>query len=451
MNKRHTSWKLAGVSLTVMCLPLIANAETARTARPNIIFILADDLGAEALGCYGGKNYKGLGSVRTPNLDALARDGMRFQQFFSTPNCSPTRAQFLTGQYNFRTGFTDILGRNGATTSLDTKAHPTVAVLLKEAGYATAVVGKWHVGPPEGMAEIPRSAEEDTAYPHPRDGGFDRQCLIAGAHLRLYGKPEPESAYTPALLQDWALRFIESREGKPEPFFLYYASPIPHVPLFPTPLNAEDAKGQAGGYGSAQKGDNKNFPFLIEYLDRQVGEILAKLDETGLRDSTLVLFAGDNGTHRSISTEMADGRVVRGGKGTMLDTGSWVPLLANWPGVVPAGSVYEGLVDFTDLFPTFLDLAGVPVPEGIDGISFAPQLQGLPGTPRAWVHSLKHDEYFVRDARWKLREDGALYDVSDSPHSETLADAATDEAKAARARLQAVTEHLHPSEPVGKQ
>lgn len=433
--KRCTSLKLAGLGLAAMCLPLVGKAEPAKTAQPNMVFILADDLGAEALGCYGGRNYKDLGSVRTPNLDAMAEGGMRFLHCFATPNCSPTRAQFLTGKYNYRTGFTDILGRSGATKSLDAQAHPTVAMHLRAAGYATAVVGKWHVGPPESMKEIPRSAAEDTDYAHPRECGFDRQCIFGGAHLELFGQPEPETAYTPARLHAWALRFIESRKGKSEPFFLYYASPIPHVPLFATPQNPD---------GSPR--DNKNFPFLIEYLDRQVGEIMAKLDETGLRGSTLVLFAGDNGTHRTITTEMADSRLVRGGKGTLLDSGTQVPLLANWPGVVPSRNVYEGLVDFTDLLPTCLALAGASAPEGIDGISFAPQLQGMPGAPRTWVHSLLKETYFVRDARWKLRENGELYDVGDSPYAETLvpAEADMDESKAARERLQAVMDRLHP-------
>jgi len=143
---------------------------------------------------------------------------------------------------------------------------------------------------------------------------------------------------------------------------------------------------------------------------------------------------------------MRDGREVQGSKGTMKDTGSWVPLLASWPGVIAAGSVYRGLVDFTDLMPTCLELAGARVPPGLDGVSFAPQLQGQPGRPRAWVHALYVDQYFVRDDRWKLRENGNLYDISNSPYDEKLVAPGQDtaDAKAARERLGAVLRKLHP-------
>ena len=414
-------------------------------AKPNIVFILADDLGFESLGCYGAEKYKNLGAAKTPNLDAMARDGMRFSYCFATPVCSPARSEILTGKYNHRTGFIDIAGRNGATGSLDPQAHPTLAMKLKAAGYVTAVVGKWHLGQPEDMHEVPATPEADTDYPHPRECGFDRQCIFGGAHLELYGKPEAGS-YTPDILQGWALRFLESRKGKSEPFFLYYPSPIPHAPLLPTPLNPDGTLGKTKGEFGQGRGDNSNYPFLIEYLDRQVGEILKKLTDLGLRENTLVIFSGDNGTWKPITTQMNDGREIKGGKGSMLDTGSWVPLLANWPGVIKAGAVNTNLVDFTDIMPTCLELAGAKTPDGIDGISFAPQLRGRSGTPREWTHSLYVDKYFVRDAKWKLRENGELYDVSNSPSAETLMKPESDTpgSKAARVRLQAIMDKLHP-------
>lgn len=423
-----------------------AHAAKTAVAKPNIIFILADDLGVEALGCYGGASYKGLGTVRTPNLDAMAGDGMMFMKCFSTPVCSPARSELLTGKYNFRTGFIDIAGRNGATSSLDALAHPTIATQLKAAGYVTAVAGKWHLGPPENMKEIPTTSEKDTDYPHPRECGFERQCIFGGAHLEPYGKPTPED-YTPARIQDWVLRFLESRKAKSEPFFLYYPSPIPHDPILPTPLNPDGALGKnAGGNFGQKRGDLSNFPYLIEYLDRQVGEVLKKLTDLGLRDNTLVFFSGDNGTNKPITTVMRDGREIPGGKGSMLDTGSQVPLLANWPGVIKPGSVDDNLVDYTDIMPTCLELAGATLPKGIDGISFASQLEGKPGKTREWVHSLFVDKYFVRDAKWKLRENGRLYDVSSAPYAETQVNPESDtpESKAARDRLQAVLDKLHP-------
>jgi hypothetical protein len=147
-----------------------------------------------------------------------------------------------------------------------------------------------------------------------------------------------------------------------------------------------------------------------------------------------------------VTTELVDGREVRGGKNSLRDTGSWVPLLASWPGKIKSGSIYDGLVDFTDIMPTCLELAKASVPNGIDGISFASQLQGHPGQPREWVHSLYKTNYFVRDSKWKLRENGNLYDVSNSPFSEPLVvpEKETVEAKSARQRLQGILDRLHP-------
>jgi arylsulfatase A len=347
----------------------------------------------------------------------------------------------LTGKYNFRTGFRRIMGQPGVAERLDAQAHPTLANRLKDSGYVTAVVGKWHVGPPftkgKEPEEIPKTAEADTEYPHPRDCGFDRQCLFSGGHLNTYGEPKP-GKYTPEILQKWALRFLDSRKGKPEPFFLYYPSPIPHGPLYPTPLNPDNSKGKA-------RGDLSNYPYLIEYLDKQVGELLEKLTALGLRENTLVMFAGDNGSY-GVITQMRDGREVPGGKGSPADTGAWVPLLASWPSVVPAGSVYEGMVDFTDLLPTCLELAGSTPHAGVDGVSFAPQLQGKAGKPREWAFVLGNDRWYAREDKWKLNNAGTLLDVTDSPYAETAVKPEDDtpDSKAARVRLQAVLDKLNP-------
>lgn len=422
----------------LLLAPLAALQAADAPRKPNIVLILADDLGAESIGCYGGTSFKGLGSVLTPNLDAMAKEGMRFTTCFATPVCSPARSELLTGKYNFRTGFIDIAGRGGAVSSLDAKAHPTLAAKLQAAGYVTAVVGKWHLGSPDSMREIPATSTADTTYPHPRECGFERQCIFGGAHLERYGEPTPDS-YTPARLQDWVLRFLDNRKDKPEPFFLYYASPIPHDPILPTPLNP------GGTRGKNKRGDPKNYPFLIEYLDKQVGEIRQTLRKLGMAENTVVMFSGDNGTFRQITTVLRDGREIQGGKGSMLDTGSQVPLLVSWPGIVKAGTVHNGLVDFTDIMPTCLELAAAPVPQGLDGISFAPLLQGQPDKLRQWTHSLLLGKYFVRDASWKLRENGELYDVRKSPYVETLVLPANDtrESKGALARLHAVMDGLH--------
>ena len=454
----------AALAIAICRLPVLEAAEV--PPRPNIIFVLADDLGFETLGCYGGVSYEGsakhqaFGPVQTPNLDTLAKTGMRFGHCFCEPVCSPSRAEFITGQYNFHSGFVSIAGRYGSPHTLDERAHPTVAASLKAAGYVTAITGKWHLGKWDGLDKavqektqgIPATPDVDTDFPHIRACGFDRQFVFSGSRLEEYGPPTP-AGYVPARFHNWALRFLDSRKGKSEPFFLYYPSPIPHVPLMPTPLNP-DQKEQG----------NINFPSAVRYLDWQVGDLIRKLEEIGARENTLLIFSGDNGTC-NISTKMRDGSTVVGGKATMLDTGSWVPMIASWPAKMTAGSVYDGLVQFPDLMPTFLELAGAKLPAGLDGISFAAQLQGKPGTPREWVHVLHASEvekkagkkkksdkpdvkisYFVRDATWKLRENGELYDMSRSPYTEALVKPENDtfESKAARERLQAVLRKLHP-------
>lgn len=190
------------------------------------------------------------------------------------------------------------------------------------------------------------------------------------------------------------------------------------------------------GPGAGKRGDPANFPYVMEYLDQQVGEVLQKLTALGMRENTLVIFAADNGGD-ALTTVMRDGREITGHKGSLDDTGSWVPMLADWPGVISAGSVNQGLVDFTDVMPSCLDLAGAPRPAGLDGVSFAPQLQGKPSQPREWVHVFQINRCFVRDAKWKLRENGQLFDVSNSPPLEKLVlpRSETAESKAARARL----------------
>ena len=447
-------------SLLLKCVPLVAlvlwitGAIAADIpARPNIVVILADDLGAEALGCYGGAEFLGergrvLGAVKTPNLDAMAANGIRFAKAYATPVCSPSRAQLLTGKYNHRIGFHDILGRNGAARALDAKAHPTIANLLQAGGYLTGAVGKWHLGAHPNLKNVQTDFNADTNVVHVRDCGFDRQFMVPGAHLREYGEAV-EGKYTPDLMDAWAFRFMSEAKTAGKPFFLYYASPLPHFPYWPTPLNPDGPRGDLTTKKGEMYGDMQNFPYLVEYLDKQVGKILAKLEELGLRENTLVLFAGDNGTPNWIVTQMKDGRKIPFGKATMKETGSWVPLIASWPAVIRSGSVYEGLVDFSDILPTCLSVAGVPLPGDINGVSFAPVLEGTGESPREWVHCLYNKDYFVRNAGWKLRENGELYDMSDAPYSEELVkpDDDTPESKAAREALGAVAAKLHPPAP----
>jgi arylsulfatase A-like enzyme len=419
---------------------------------PNIVLILADDLGAEAVSPYGGVRFIGqkgqpIGDVTTPNLERLAKEGVLFSNCHATPVCSPSRAQLLTGKYNFRIGFPDILGRNGSVQSLDTRAHPTIAQHLRDAGYLTGVTGKWHLGPLNAKQLKDADLSAESEFAHVRSAGFERQNINSGAHLREYGETV-EGRYTPDLMVAWSGRFMEDAIEAKKPFFLYFSSPLPHFPYWPTPLNPDGPRGDQTTRLGALYGDMENFPYLVQYLDRQVGQLLDKLEALGVRDDTLVIFAGDNGTPNWLVTEMRDGRRVRWGKDSLKETGSWVPFIASWPrGIKSPGRADPGLIDFSDVLPSLLELAAAPVPDGLDGVSFAPRLRDPAAPARDWIHVFYVKDYHVRGPRWKLTKQGELFDMSDAPHAEKLipADQDSPASRAERERLQALLNRLHPS------
>lgn len=391
---------------TLAALLLLAGAP--RADRPNIILIFADDIGISGFGCTGG-------SFATPNIDAMAAAGTRFEFCFAAPLCGPSRAQVLTGRYGFRTGVTD--------NDLGAKAHPSrevsIAKVLHDAGYATAVAGKWqqlrHLSTPEeGRAW---GFDEFMVWGSEGKGRGERYWDPAYNHNGKW-RDDLKEKYGPDVLHGFVVDFIERRRDKP--FFVYYPTPLVHAPILRTPHSS----------GSKSLADN------ISYLDKLVGRLLADLDRLGLRERTLVVFTGDNGT---VGGGTVHGRRVDGGKGTMHEGGSRVPLIAHWKGTVPTGVVSKDLVDFSDFFPTFAELAGAKLPEGvtIDGRSFAPRLRGEKGAAREWVYVQLGDKRYVRDARWKLTAGGALYDMKDAPFAETPAEDAE-----ARARLQQALDSL---------
>lgn len=396
----------------------------AAAARPNIIFILADDLGLPGVSCYGGV-------YPTPHLDALAAGGIRFEHCFASPLCAPSRALAMMGRYGFRTGVVD--------NPLGGKASPRreicVAKVLKSAGYVTGIFGKWRQ-----LAYFKTKADAEA-------WGFDEFLLWGmgsgeggdrywGRDYNLNGTPlkVPHGTYGPDLLHQHLVDFI--RRHRNEPFFIYYPMTFIHGPFKPTPDTAPGVKDRKTLYRDA-----------IAYMDKLVGKLVAELDALGLREKTLIVFTGDNG---SVDPGTIHGRLVDGTKHELKEGGSRVPLIANWKGTAPAGRVLPDLIDFTDFYVTFAELAGAPLPPGhkLDGHSFAPQLRGEKGRPREWVFVQLADRWYVRDARWKLYNDGTLCDMSDAPFSEkpmALAEM-TPEARAARRRLQAVLDELNPGQ-----
>lgn len=390
--------------------------------KPNVVFIMADDLGREGLSCYGSTSYS------TPHLDALARGGMRFAKAFSTPLCSPTRVMLMTGRYGFRTGWTRLIE---GEEHFDFAKEKTFGHVLRQAGYATGLAGKWQ------LAQFQKHPH------HVRDSGFDESCCWTWAYngkrtdrywnpsIWKDGKlmPGTEGKYGPDLLCDFVVDFI--RRHKDGPFFLYYPMVLVHNPFEATPDSADrKAKG------------NKTLPDMIAYMDKIVGRVVGTLDELKIRDKTLVVFTGDNGTTRGIPSKMGD-VTLTGGKGGMLDAGSHVPFIASWPGTVPAGRVVENLVDLSDVMPTLCELAGTKPPAGvtIDGRSIVPVLRGQGGSGREWVFSQLGNNRFVREARWKLHSSGKLYDLQADPFETKPAEDGP-EAAAARKRLEEVLSRL---------
>jgi arylsulfatase A-like enzyme len=431
---RREFLKLAGAGATAVAFrDALWAAETAATVpspglRPNLIFILADDLGLPGVGCCGGP-------YATPHLDALAASGIRFEHCFAAPLCAPSRGLCMTGRYPFRTGVVD--------NSTGAAAHPDretcIARTLKAVGYATAVAGKWRqLGYFQSREDAAKWGFDEFLI---WGVGSDPERTVEQGRGSRYWDPDfnrngesmkdTKGRYGPDLLQEFVLDFVRRhREG---PFFVYYPMPLVHGPILRTP----DSPAQ----GANHYADN------IAYMDRLVGALVAELGRLGLREKTLVVFTGDNGSIGGTMT--LGGRPVLGRKGTLLEGGSRVPCIASWPGTAPAATVLPDLVDFTDFYVTFAELAGAKLPEGVvlDGRSFAPRLRGQPGRPREWVFVQLGAEWYVRERRWKLTGKDELFDLSDAPFAEKpVPKAGADpEAEAARERLRAVLAQLDPA------
>ena len=382
--------------------------------KPNIILILTDDVGPGNVSCYGADNYK------TPHIDALAKSGVRFTQCYSMPQCSPSRCVTITGRYPFRTG----LIKNN-TVKVDPKKEVSIAAVMKQAGYVTGSVGKWHVS--YGPAEW--GFDEHLVFPG--SGLYWRATKAQSKYYHVNGEKHDlkEGDYLPDLMHDYLIKFLANH--KDQPFFVYYPMAHIHGTIVRTPESKPDAD-EAQLYT-----DN------IVYMDKLVGKLMAELDRLGLREKTLVVFSGDNGTSGDYAKKATvNGRNIFGHKLSLEEGGSRVPLIANWPGVTPAGKVLNDLVDFSDFFTTFADLGGAKLPEGIkvDGHSFAPQLRGEAGTPRDWIYVQLGTQWYVRNKGFKLTESGELFDMSDAPFAEKPA---TNEPE--KTKLQAILTQLNPA------
>ena len=410
------------ILIAIAALALTGDFANAGTKKPNVILIMADDFGYECVGANGCLSYK------TPVLDKLAAGGMRFEHCYVQPLCTPTRVQMMTGLYNQRNYIQFGL--------LDPKAT-TFAHLFKQAGYATCIVGKWQLA---GGFEAPKRF------------GFDEYCLwqltirksrYPNAVIERGGKiiEHTNGEYGEDVISDYLCDFIDRHKDRP--FFAYYPMMLTHGPFVPTP----DSKAYNPKARDEKEGNNKKFfADMVAYMDKTVGKIVSKLEKLGLRENTLIIFTGDNGTGKGMVTQTVRGEVI-GGKGTTTNAGTHVPLIANWPGKIPAGRVCGDLVDSTDFFPTILEAIGRPASKdmAIDGRSFFPQLMGQKGSPRAWSY-LWYSQAggptgveFTRTQRYKLYKDGRFLDLQADPLEKTSIpqDKMTPELAQIRVELQA--------------
>ncbi len=399
------------------------------SAKPNIIFILSDDVGLGNISCYGADKFK------TPHIDAMAKGGTRFTYSYSAPLCGPSRCELLTGRYAFHTGMTG----NDSGSLVKPQNEMMIPRILKTAGYVTASSGKW--------GQLPLQ---------PGDFGFEEYFRFQGSGVYWKGdhagqnadKPTTKTIYTingktkalkdkeymPDLVHEFALNFIRRHQN--EPFFLYYPMVEMHEPMRYTPDSASGSK--------------DFFADNITYMDKLVGNLMDELDKLKLREKTVVFFCGDNGTaHKDSDRSTLNGRHINGHKGELLEGGSREPLIVNWPGVTPAGAVNNNLTDFSDILPTLAEIAGAKLPDGltVDGRSFAAQVRGEKGQPRDWIFVQLGNKWYVRDARYKLTKSGEMFDLKDAPYEEKPITTANEDAdaKAAHHRLQGVLDKLNPA------
>ena len=401
------------LALAFISLPTLA----AETTKPNIILIYADDLGLDGVSCYGADKHQ------TPNIDKLAMSGTRFETCYAAPLCGPSRCLLMTGRYAFRTGGIGNGSWRSGGPGAKSADEPSVAKLLKQGGYATGQAGKWRQ-----VGETPRDWGFDEYVTDPTAGGwFWKDSYEKNGEQVNAGK----EVYNPDIIHAFSIDFIT--RNKEKPFFLYYAMHLVHGPILRTPDSKE---------GSDLYEDN------IRYMDKQVGGIVAEIEKLGLREKTLIIFSADNGTALNYPSTIG-GRMINGKKASMLEGGSRVPYIASWPGVTPAGKVSKDIVSIADQLPTFAELSGAKLPEGvkIDGISLASQLRGEKGTPREWAYVQLGNKWFVREQGWKMNESNELFDMSDAPFVEKPVAAAEDSetSKATRARLTAVLAELNPA------
>jgi arylsulfatase A len=347
--------------------------------KTNIIFIYADDLGYGDIGVYGSQ------SIRTPNIDRMAEEGALFEQFYSaSPVCTPSRAALLTGRYPIRQGIHGVFYPESLQ-GMDPE-EVTIAEILKDAGYATGLVGKWHLGHRDKYMPWNQGFDEFFGLPYSNDMGglyyFNNRDIIF---------EEIDQRYMTQTYTREALKFIEKH--KAGPFFLYLAHNMPHVPIYASPDFEGNSKG--GLYGD-----------VVEELDWSVGQILQRLDSLGISDNTLVVFTSDNGPWLLMGDSGGSARPLRAGKQYTFEGGMRVPTVAYWPGTIPKAIRPSGFATMMDWLPTFATLAGEPLPDDrvIDGEDISGLLMGTGARENQNLfYYMDGSLRAYRSGKWKLK------------------------------------------------
>lgn len=372
--------------------------------RPNVVIFLADDLGCHDLGCWGASDLK------TPNIDSLAASGARFTNWYSAaPVCAPSRAALLTGRYPIRAGVPD----NGQPLRA---SEQTIASALKPAGYATALIGKWHLG---------ATPETDpNAHGFDRFFGFHSGCIDYFSHRYYWGEPRTvnyhdlwrdrteifeDGQYTTDLFAREAAAFV--RERRQDPFFLYMPFNAPHYPMHAPARYRERFAGLDP--------ERRTYAAMIAAMDDAVGQVMSLLRDSRLLENTLVFFTGDNGATREKRAGLdqkpataGNNAPFRGNKFSAFDGGMHVPMAMSWPGVIPQGQVLSTLGSHLDLLPTICKAAGAPLPAGrtLDGADALPMAVSRAASPHDAIYWSSGRQLAVRRGPWKLVRNGQTYD-----------------------------------------
>nr|ADC79141.1 arylsulphatase A [uncultured sludge bacterium] len=419
------------------CLAWNPSSSGSSPGKPNFVLILLDNIGKEWFGSEGSLEH------RTPHIDQLAREGVRFENCYASPICSVSRVLLLTGRYPFRTGWTfhHDAGIYGGG-NFDWAREQTFARILRDQGYATGISGKWQI------SNFNDPGQENSLREH----GFDEFLITPGGRQdSKYWDPMlnengvnslRKGTYAPDVFVNFAIEFM--RHHREQPFMLYLPLTLAHKPFTPTPDHTDP-----------NASPQELFANSVEYADRLVGKVAKSLDELGLRDNTVLFVTSDNGNEDNISARTQSG-LVPGKIYTMAEQSINMPLIVNCPRLIPGGRS-GSLADYSDLLPTMAELAGIPLPteHPIDGQSFAAWLRGNDAKPpRTWIHTALQDERVIRNERFKLYASAGtpdkFFDLKNDPQeTRNLISSSENDVSTARRQLESILKSFPEDAPMG--